>query len=126
MCGISTEEEVVHGLGCPWGKLLLLGSAGLCPRTKSPMPPTSAVTFQRETTAAIFISFLCCFMLTFWAVREGRTNGSIPPLHWTLPLSPTHCSSALKDAPFHSETSHIAHCKAHGQYNIQQPTKFAE
>lgn len=82
-------------------------------------PPTSAVTFQGETTA-IFTSFPCRLMLTFWAVREqAEQMEAFSYATWNvLPLSPTHCRSVLKEwcNLCHSPetSSHMIHCKHTG------------
>lgn len=89
MYGVSAEEEMVIWAMLSSGETISPSICRFVFKDRSSMSPTSVVTFQRETTAAIFISSLCCLMLTFWAVREQAeqqmgaflyTTGIVTPL----------------------------------------------
>lgn len=96
-------------LGCPLGKSLISpSSCRFMSKDRSSRPPTSAVTFQRETTA-IFISFLCCLMLFLSSKGAGGTMEAVPcptghatPLPHTLRLSwkNAFCSILLRLHPW--------------------------
>lgn len=65
MYGVSAEEEMVTLALLSSGEIITPTICRFMFKDRSSMPPTSAVTFQGETTAAIFTSFLGRVMLTF-------------------------------------------------------------